>query len=167
MPHDPNGLTERQKECLRFVARGWEMKDIALELGISPDTVKNHLAAARRALGVWRSIDAARLLELAEPPSGSPIFPSHSRVVPDARSSGLHHLSQSVADTPRTFNLHDSARERPNEFEPWTVPLPFPTRRGQRNELGIAARLAVTTGLIVLLIAAVGFFVEASKGLKL
>ena len=54
-------LTERQKECLRCVIRGLEVKEIARELGLSPSAVVERLRAARRALDVETSREAARL----------------------------------------------------------------------------------------------------------
>ena len=40
--HRP-GLTERQREIVRWAARGMSNKQIARQLGISPETVKTHL----------------------------------------------------------------------------------------------------------------------------
>ena len=39
----PAGLTEREIEVLRLVARGGSMKEIGRALGISPKTVDNHI----------------------------------------------------------------------------------------------------------------------------
>lgn len=167
MDDRPTGLSPRQLQCLRLVARGWEAKEIGRELGISDLTVKNHLSAARTALGVARSIDAARLVvawdadgEGAETAGASGT--STLTGIPDRSYLGVEAPGQSgmSADT----GLGDAGglsfdREA-------RVPLPFPTRRGQRNDLGIAARLALMVMLTVLLIAAVGFFIEASRGLK-
>lgn len=62
---DANGferLTEGQKECLRLFHARFEVKDIARRIDRSPVTVHQRLAAARRHLGVDRSVEAARLL---------------------------------------------------------------------------------------------------------
>ena len=40
---DWSGLTERQREIVRWAARGMSNKQIARQLGISPETVKTHL----------------------------------------------------------------------------------------------------------------------------
>lgn len=42
-PGDWSGLTERQREIVRWAARGMSNKQIARQLGISPETVKTHL----------------------------------------------------------------------------------------------------------------------------
>jgi DNA-binding NarL/FixJ family response regulator len=39
----PAGLTEREVEILRLLARGGSMKEIGRALGISPKTVDNHI----------------------------------------------------------------------------------------------------------------------------
>lgn len=154
-------LSPRQRQCLALVARGWEAKDIGRELGISDLTVKNHLTAARAALGVSRSIDAARLVESHEGgPAPDPSGTSARRTIPDRSYAEVEPPGRSDTDP---AGLRDAGDMR---LHPPRLPLPFPTRRGQRNELGIAARLAIVVGLIVLLIAAVGFFVEASRGLR-
>lgn len=61
-------LTERQKQCLRLVIRGLEVKEIARELSIGPAAVVERLRAARRLLDVESSRDAARLLAEHEAP---------------------------------------------------------------------------------------------------
>jgi DNA-binding CsgD family transcriptional regulator len=42
-PGDWSGLTDRQREIVRWAARGMSNKQIARQLGISPETVKTHL----------------------------------------------------------------------------------------------------------------------------
>lgn len=59
-------LNERQKQCLRLVYENLEAKEIARTLSLSPHTVNEHLRDARRALGVPRSMQAARMLAEAE-----------------------------------------------------------------------------------------------------
>lgn len=59
-------LTERQKECLRCVTRGLEVNEIARELALSISAVVERLRAARRALDVETSREAARLLAAHE-----------------------------------------------------------------------------------------------------
>jgi DNA-binding NarL/FixJ family response regulator len=63
MAADPiSKLSEAQKECLRLVHAGYEGKEIARLLELSPGAVVERLRAARRTLGVGSSREAARLL---------------------------------------------------------------------------------------------------------
>jgi DNA-binding CsgD family transcriptional regulator len=47
-------ISPRQLEILRLVAKGMSNDEIADQLGISRQTVKNHMTAAMRALGARR-----------------------------------------------------------------------------------------------------------------
>jgi DNA-binding NarL/FixJ family response regulator len=59
------GLTHRQQQVIRLLTRGYSNKIIARELGISPSTVKVHVHAAFRALGVHSRMAAAAVLRHA------------------------------------------------------------------------------------------------------
>ena len=61
-------LTVGQRDVLRRVNRHMETKEIARELGISPDGVNQRIKAAMRTLGVNKRRDAALLLAEAEGP---------------------------------------------------------------------------------------------------
>ncbi len=52
-------MTARQREVLRCVERGMTNRRIAEELGMSTQTVKNHLSAVFLRLGVTRRVEAA------------------------------------------------------------------------------------------------------------
>lgn len=54
-------LSCRQRQCLRLFYANLEVKEIGVELGLSPNTVKKYLRDARRTVGVSRSMQAARL----------------------------------------------------------------------------------------------------------
>jgi DNA-binding NarL/FixJ family response regulator len=58
----PGGLTGRQLEVLRCVARGLSNKEIARELSISPKTVEFHRAQLMQRLDIH---DVARLTRYA------------------------------------------------------------------------------------------------------
>lgn len=61
------GLTARECEILELLASGQSNKEIARELGISPNTVKTHVARVYEKLTVERRVHAiqkARLLAL-------------------------------------------------------------------------------------------------------
>jgi LuxR family transcriptional regulator len=55
---DEHGLTPREAEALEWLGRGLEAKEIAVKMGISENTVKNHLYLAYRALGVETAAEA-------------------------------------------------------------------------------------------------------------
>ena len=52
-------LSEREKEVLKFVARGLDNKEIANELSIAPSTVKTHLSSILEKLHLRNRVEAA------------------------------------------------------------------------------------------------------------
>jgi DNA-binding NarL/FixJ family response regulator len=58
-PAWPDGLTEREVDVLRLVARGWANKQIAEHLALSPKTVGNHLQNLYPKIGVTTRAAAA------------------------------------------------------------------------------------------------------------
>ena len=65
-PPDLQALTPRQREILGLVAQGLTNAGIGRELFLTEGTVKQHLRAAYKALGVSSRVQAARLLERHE-----------------------------------------------------------------------------------------------------
>ena len=65
-PPDLLALTPRQREILGLVAQGLTNAEIGRELYLTEGTVKQHLRAAYKALGVSSRVQAARLLERHE-----------------------------------------------------------------------------------------------------
>jgi DNA-binding NarL/FixJ family response regulator len=65
-PPDLLALTPRQREILGLVARGLTNAEIGRELFLTEGTVKQHLRAAYKVLGVGSRVQAARLLERHE-----------------------------------------------------------------------------------------------------
>ncbi|MBW3662730.1 MAG: response regulator transcription factor [Actinobacteria bacterium] len=59
----PWGLSVQQLRVLRHVARGATNRQVGDRLGISPETVKNHLSDAMRAMGAYDRLHAAALFE--------------------------------------------------------------------------------------------------------
>ncbi len=168
-------LSQRQRECLRLVAQGFEAKEIGRALGISDLTVKNHLSAARATLGVARSIEAARIViraeaRAAEAGDGARADAGASGTSTPAGIADRAYFPVDGAGQPETVGddgegLRDGGVWNPDWLAD-AAPLDRPARRGHRNDLGIGARLAIVVILTVLLIAAVGFFVDASRGLR-
>ncbi|MBB5048070.1 DNA-binding NarL/FixJ family response regulator [Rhodopseudomonas rhenobacensis] len=60
--HPVHALTARQREILQLVSQGHDNRAIAAQLGISEGTVKLHLSALFKRLGVRNRIQAARLM---------------------------------------------------------------------------------------------------------
>lgn len=56
-----SGLTRRQVEILRLLARGTTPRAIALALGVSPVTVRNHIQTAMERLGAHSRLEAVML----------------------------------------------------------------------------------------------------------
>ena len=54
-------LTPREMDILHYIAKGWSNKDIARELGIVDGTVKLHVRAVLKKLGVKSRVQAAIL----------------------------------------------------------------------------------------------------------
>lgn len=85
-------LTPREVECLRALRENGEAKLAARAVSISLTTFNEHLAKARKKLGVSRSWEAARLLHVWET-EGRPIPPnaataSDPAAQPDPATSG-------------------------------------------------------------------------------
>lgn len=70
-------LTDRQKDCLRLVARGFTSKEIGRLLDLSPSTVDNHVTAAVQQLGAPNRGVAARALADLELRQKLPSQPQH------------------------------------------------------------------------------------------
>jgi len=60
-------LTPRQVEVLRLLEQGHSTKQIAAELHLSTETVKNHLRGLFRALGVHSRLEAVAAARAASP----------------------------------------------------------------------------------------------------
>jgi DNA-binding NarL/FixJ family response regulator len=68
---DREALTPRQREILALVAGGLSTPDVAEKLGIAPGTVKTHLTAIYKAIGVRNRVQATRYyLDHLAPRSG-------------------------------------------------------------------------------------------------
>ncbi len=58
---EPDPLTERERQVLRFAGEGMRSPDIAAALNLSEGTVRNYLSEAMAKLGASNRIEAARL----------------------------------------------------------------------------------------------------------
>jgi DNA-binding NarL/FixJ family response regulator len=61
-PVDPelDQLTTREREVLRFIARGYTYKEIARELHLSPKTIESHVSAVLRKLQLSNRYELSR-----------------------------------------------------------------------------------------------------------
>ena len=57
-PGETSPLSRRELEVLRLVALGWQTPRIAVQLGISPHTVRNHVRNLRNKLKASTKLDA-------------------------------------------------------------------------------------------------------------
>jgi DNA-binding NarL/FixJ family response regulator len=64
---EPAGLTEREVEILRMLARGMSRRQIADELVLSPHTVRHHLEHIYSKVGVGTRVAAALLAAEHDP----------------------------------------------------------------------------------------------------
>jgi PAS domain S-box-containing protein len=62
----PSHLTPRQSEVLRLLQRGASTEQIARELQLSPETVRNHVRHLLRALGVRTRLEAVAVARRTE-----------------------------------------------------------------------------------------------------
>jgi DNA-binding CsgD family transcriptional regulator len=138
MSRSVDDLSETQKDSLRLVYRGYNAKEIARMHGVHPATVHQRLTAARRTLGVARSMEAARMLAEAE---GAPVYDDV------------------------LYDEIDVARAPSDEPSSWLsrLPWPLPTRRRPTNDLSLFELLAAILGLaIAFMLAAALFFIALS-----
>ncbi len=131
-------ITDGQRDCLRLVLHHKSSKDIARELGISPHTVDQRLRTVIRTLGVANRFEAARLFAAGDAPQPyqRAVYQS-PHVAPAALAATLDVPIGNA--TGRTGGGQVGSFRSPGEKPAW--PLPFPVRRGERNELSVAARL--------------------------
>ena len=142
-PHER--LTAVQRSCLRLVSREMKSKDIARELGISPNTVDQRIRVAMQVLGASTRLEAARLLDAAEknveyqliPQSPDLAGPAADRVTDRSHNEAgreLHNASRKVlAEQQAGF----TAASKPSE---WAMSAPFPTAGRRWNDLGTMKR---------------------------
>ena len=67
MPIPPPHLTPRQVEVLRLLEQGCSTKQIAAELHVSTETVRNHVRRLFKALGVNSRLEAVAAARAASP----------------------------------------------------------------------------------------------------
>ena len=99
----PTALTRRQMECMQLVRNGLTSKQIARELGISPRTVDQHIAAVIDLLQVNNRMAAVtRLQELELANQGEPggDFPDQPALESDDERAGPSDAAEVQTDRP-------------------------------------------------------------------
>lgn len=167
-------LSEAQRECLRLIATGLELKEVAREIGISPNAVVERLRNARRTLGVGTSREAARLFAAYERGADYMWHVATSdgvaeRGPPAPFSRPSNNASRSAGEGPGSVSIRE-------EQTPYLAaglsagarfPWPFPTVGRERNDLAgwqiFAAVLALTIGLGVAALVAIAMVDQLSQ----
>lgn len=139
-------LSERQREVLRLVSRDRNSKEIGRDLGLSDETVKNHIKAATRRLGVNSRFDAARLLRIHE--QGDPhvvIDPSRVIAIPVQPANDGHRGVGGSGAEVRESRASFVFRDHDFDHSP-TTSRPAPEKReAARSALHTVALIAVLT----------------------
>lgn len=138
-------LSERERECLRLLARPMRAKDIARALDLSVYTVQDHLKSARRKLGVGDSMTAALMLR------------DHETGPPEnvgTTESGWSDTGEAGDEAPA---------ERTNV---WTNSLPFPVRGRPWNDLSLRWRIVWPLLLMGIIALGVGILVGGIAALS-
>lgn len=149
-------LTEKQKECLRLVARGHTSKEIARALGISAHTVDAYLKGAIRLLKVINRFEAARQFAAFEAESPyQPLVYQPLTIAPEPLPVSLDPATNIAGTEGEAVSVNEVQEDRAvyevvsSNRDPG-FPLPFPTRGRERNDLTVLVRI----GWIILIMAA-------------
>jgi DNA-binding CsgD family transcriptional regulator len=165
-------LSEGQRECLRMVFRHMETKEIARELGISPDGVTQRIKTAMRILGVSRRKDAARILAEAEDLSPYPPLVHLSRDIDAASDSAIMTPSTGGEQWQHGGPSSEGMREEQAVFETGSAPqlggfrLPLPVKGGRPDDLTHFQRLVWVFAIMVAIAFAFGVFLAGVEALS-
>lgn len=164
-------LTDGQREVLRRVNLHLETKEIARELGISPDGVNQRIKAAMRILGVNRRRDAALMLAAAEgrqhypplvyPPQDIAIGPDSATFAPSTESGREHGPASIGAIREEQAAFRAVPRLPSGRFR-----LPLPIRGGRPNDLNTLQRLGWIFGMMLMIAFAFGVFLAGMEALS-
>lgn len=160
-------LTEAQREALRLVYRHMETKEIARELGISPDGVAQRIKGAMRTLGVTKRRDAAQILAEAEDDAPYPrqVYPSRDiAIAPDPIT-----FAPSTEGMRQTGSSGDAMQERQAAFEAPGIRrpnLPLPIWGGKPNDLGALQRLVWIFAAMLMIAFTFGVFLAGVDALS-
>lgn len=155
-------LTARETECLRLLPA--TNKQIALILGISPDTVKQHIASASKKLGARDRHEAARALALhagdvTPPQQARPLESLDYRTLPVQIGGDGEGAASAVGDGRLTIEWSPPV---PKRMRSW----PFQWALGDDNELTTRQRIVWIAAISVapFVLALIPIFVGVGLG---
>ncbi len=152
-------LTEREKEVLRLLARGFEVKTAAQQLGITANTANERLREARRKLRASNSRHAARLLaqsEMTDPKKSGDRFVGIVTEVSEAPQARQPHVeAEEGLGTAPTLNQSRPAYAVAGEAFGKLPYLPLRQRGEKGNFFSRSQRLVAIAELSIKLIAVV------------
>lgn len=170
------GLTQGQLDVVRLVAEHRSSKEIARELGISPNTVDQRLKRVQAILGVASRFEAARLwsaglLNDTEPSTnlcGDLVYQRSTLPVepgrPDKAMSSVE--PDPVGDTGRELHLSRAAYDAGSvswRHESWYAGL---LEAGRRNDLTPLARTVAIGAITLAGLLSVAIIVVVAEGLS-
>ena len=166
-------LTDKQRECLRMVYRHMETKEIARELGLSPDGVTQRIRTAMKTLGVDRRRDAARILAEAEGLAATPYprqvyMPRDIASAPDPAMLGpsIEGERQYGALTVGAMREEQAAFEAVPSLGSRGFQLPLPIRGGRPNDLNSWHRLGWILAVMLMIAFMFGVFLAGLEALS-
>jgi DNA-binding CsgD family transcriptional regulator len=161
-------LTEAQRVCLRLVAQGYQYKEIAREIGISPGAVNERIKAAMRTLQLTSRFEAARLLSAHEAPKAYQPLVDQSLGLSAAAFSAAPGVTSSRTGSGGNPEPVGVVQEQQAIFDPaylMRAPsgpvLPIPTEKRPVNDLAIWQRLAWILAVAVASATAVGILLTS------
>lgn len=162
-------LTDGQRDCLRYVLRGYQIKEIGRALGISPSTVNQRLERARNAIGASSSLAAARILAEHE---GWPEIWIRAAGYENPLSAARPTTSSEVATN---GSVTDDATRHTSKSEPQagrtpsprsSIKWPFPSAGRPDNDLTTFYRMAWVLPVAILSLALLMIVAMLSLGLQ-
>ena len=164
-------LTDGQRAVVALVADNKTSKEIALELGISPNTVDQRIKGAQAKLGVRRRSEAARLYRLALQGGmcGDLVYPSSG--LASSFSGGDENASLGMED--RTGDgstmLHQAQAAYTADLSAWGGERSWSSvllEAGRRNELSPLARVAAILGMTLTALVILAAAVATAEGMS-
>lgn len=136
-------LTDGQKACLQLVSRGLSSKEIAIETGLSPQTVDQYLSRAASALGATNRREAARAWDSIK---NNEFNKSEFKPQPVAALENPANLELST---------DDGKQRRPRNL----LTLLFPPIGGERHELKTSQTIVSILRVAVVSTSALGLLI--------